>query len=659
MLSLSSSNNKPFVQQRKSVRDTFNSTNGHSNGCCNDHHCSGSSNTSSSNNNGNVGNGLENMGSKYFKPRRRRNEERKRKTLSLFLLSMIVLWWTWRTTVSRNQQQQQQRGRRQQQPGLFQYSKRDAAKREERKRRAQARDDANRLHNQQQQQQQQIYMEGRPVPLSQNHQDDDVDHKEDAHGFARGIFNAFFHSSPISKARTRLKEELYDLDRRIRDNENRGIRWINMQLIPPLHSDSSSVVKFNSNNNHNIQNIRPHGNGRNIRDFFKAKRQHLDMAWEMHDKATQKFQRDDFVDYTKHDYEYPKKLMEPPSKLGDYPRLMPLSQIMEIWPQDELDHPPNVIEENLIHFDFENEQDMEAAVKFRDAKLPFKVINVPEVTAAGRKWTDEYVSNHFDASSSYQGIPKTEGTAQESPDNYFAWHHAQIWDIDTMGVPPTRNNDFSYEKWARHARYADRIGLSPHQPHFYWQSGVDREERYKDTEHWTFVSRDLPSFSSVDSNFFLFEPEAQKGIQCRFGERGVTAATHFDGGRNMVAMMTGAKRYILSPPKECGKLGIVTARGNPIFRHSLLNFGHLNHMDNQTMPQDEREWLELAGTAQAVSTVLKAGEVLYIPSHWFHYITSLQKSAQCNVRSGIDREGDAYFGGYDDVTYRCSPGEGM
>jgi hypothetical protein len=108
-----------------------------------------------------------------------------------------------------------------------------------------------------------------------------------------------------------------------------------------------------------------------------------------------------------------------------------------------------------------------------------------------------------------------------------------------MGVPPTRNNDFTFAKWARHALYADRIGLSPNQPHFYWQSGVEPEERYKDTRDWTFVSRDLPSFSSTQPNFFLFEPEHQKGIQCRFGERGVTAATHFDGGRNMVAMMTG------------------------------------------------------------------------------------------------------------------------
>ena len=122
-------------------------------------------------------------------------------------------------------------------------------------------------------------------------------------------------------------------------------------------------------------------------------------------------------------------------------------------------------------------------------------------------------------------------------------------------------------------------------------------------------------------------------------------------------MITGAKRYILSPPRECSKLGIVTERQNPIFRHSLLNFGHLVHLDDPTkveeMPEEERRWLERAGTATALDTVVKAGEVLYIPSHWFHYITSLQKSAQCNVRSGVDFEGDIHFGGGEDVTSGC------
>ena len=122
-------------------------------------------------------------------------------------------------------------------------------------------------------------------------------------------------------------------------------------------------------------------------------------------------------------------------------------------------------------------------------------------------------------------------------------------------------------------------------------------------------------------------------------------------------MITGAKRYILSPPRECSKLGISTDRHVAIFRHSLLNFGHLIHVDDPTkvdeMPEEERAWLQRAGQADAFETVLKAGEVLYLPSHYFHYITSLQKSAQCNVRSGVDYEGDVHFGGSEDVTTRC------
>ena len=117
----------------------------------------------------------------------------------------------------------------------------------------------------------------------------------------------------------------------------------------------------------------------------------------------------------------------------------------------------------------------------------------------------------------------------------------------------------------------------------------------------------------------------------------------------MIAMLKGAKRYILSPPNQCAKLGIFTDQRSPIFRHSLLNFGHLNEMDDTSMSPEEREWLEKAATALSVETVLKQGEVLYIPSHWFHYIVSVQQSAQCNVRSGISIEGNPRFGGRQEV----------
>lgn len=284
------------------------------------------------------------------------------------------------------------------------------------------------------------------------------------------------------------------------------------------------------------------------------------------------------------------------------------------------------------------------AERFRDAELPFKVYDIPEFEIAGQRWTDDYISKEFRS-----GNPG--GTAQESLDNYFAFYVPNAWNPKVHGLPPTRNNDWSYRQWSRHARYADATQLLANYPHFYWQSGVPASERSEVESEWTFITRDLRLFSSTQENFFVFHPEMQKGIQCRFGERGVVAATHFDGGRNMVGMITGAKRYILSPPNQCSKLGIFSSRESPIYRHSLLNFGHIQYIDeyNNGMSSQEREWLTRASTSQALETVLKAGEVLYIPSHWFHYIISLQKSAQCNVRSGMDDEGNPRFGGRRDV----------
>ena len=73
------------------------------------------------------------------------------------------------------------------------------------------------------------------------------------------------------------------------------------------------------------------------------------------------------------------------------------------------------------------------------------------------------------------------------------------------------------------------------------------------------------------------------------------------------------------------------------------------------MSQLEREWLKIASKANVIDTVLKAGEVLYVPSHWFHYIISLQKSAQCNTRSGRYRGSSEHFGGFDEVQ-KCMKG---
>ena len=490
---------------------------------------------------------------------------------------------------------------------------------------------------------------------------DDQKTSQDDKNKQKSLFQRAFDGFKQSPRWKELDRQLQEWDESIVANKLlEGIRWVRPDLLVGYDGETMGEAGLRGGG----RQRRGRGNTDNSLKFFKAAdRASENLVWkqEVEKLGKGKLEEGPKVNFVTHDYEYPEKLSEPPPQLGDYPPLETLGEIMNRWPQDDIDHPPTPFKEVLIHFDYTKEEDVRAAEKFRDAKLPFKMTNVPEVVAAGELWTDEYVSSMFDKHkrSGNNKIPRASGACQESISNFFAFYTPQQWDVEQMGLPPTRNNDLTFQEWAEHARYADATQLDTERPHFYYQSGVDREERKRPYDQWTFISRDLPSFSSPTKTFFVFSPEDQKGIQCRFGERGVTAATHFDSGRNMVAMMQGAKRYILSPPNQCRKLGIVTTRGNPIFRHSLLNFGHIPYLNStdpahQGMPKEERAWLEEQSQhALAIDTVVKAGEVLYIPSHWFHYITSLQKSAQCNVRSGIDVEGDEFFGGKSDVSEKC------
>ena len=87
---------------------------------------------------------------------------------------------------------------------------------------------------------------------------------------------------------------------------------------------------------------------------------------------------------------------------------------------------------------------------------------------------------------------------------------------------------------------------------------------------------------------------------------------------------------MLAPPAACDALDVRADRDDPSFRQSRV------------------DWADRAArvrhgfaSAAALETVVRAGEVLYVPSYWFHYIVSLSQSAQCNTRSGRspDRRG--------------------
>jgi ribosomal protein L16 Arg81 hydroxylase len=122
-----------------------------------------------------------------------------------------------------------------------------------------------------------------------------------------------------------------------------------------------------------------------------------------------------------------------------------------------------------------------------------------------------------------------------------------------------------------------------------------------------------------------------KQINCRFGMKGVIASNHFDGERNFVTVLQGARRYILSSPPQIKNLCLFP-RDHPSARHSMVDY---------TNP-DFTEFPEFA-TARATEVVLQPGDSLFLPTVWFHFIVSLTLNIQCNTRSGMEMKYNEEF----------------
>lgn len=107
---------------------------------------------------------------------------------------------------------------------------------------------------------------------------------------------------------------------------------------------------------------------------------------------------------------------------------------------------------------------------------------------------------------------------------------------------------------------------------------------------------------------------------------GVIAENHFDQSRNAIALLGGERRYVLAHPNQCPLLSLLP-KGHPSARHSAVDW---SDPDLDTYPE--------FGRARGNEVVMQPGDVMYLPTNWFHYIISLSLNFQCNTRSGITHE---------------------
>lgn len=199
-----------------------------------------------------------------------------------------------------------------------------------------------------------------------------------------------------------------------------------------------------------------------------------------------------------------------------------------------------------------------------------------------------------------------------SDTNHFMYFKARRKADSPPGwKPPTGFAMMPFSEWLEKAKKADNQEVET--PHYYLQLNSVGSKRW--------ILDDITDFQPKRS-FFVADPRGNRGINCRFGARGIIAEAHYDGGRNFVSLLRGAKRYILLPPSEC-KLLYLWPKKHPEGRHAKADWSKL----------DLDKYPDMA-KAKATEVVVRAGEVLYIPSYWFHYIVSTSVTAQCNTRSG-------------------------
>jgi len=350
----------------------------------------------------------------------------------------------------------------------------------------------------------------------------------------------------------------------------------------------------------------------------------------------------------------------------DYPRGWAAPEVLTNWnPNDVTTISPKYREVylSLCVFDYQTQYDV--ALAYRNAEKPFVIRNDPSVMEVVRRWDDdpEYLHKKLgDENRIY---------TERSPKNHFMYYNVRKRkQVRNWRQPENDVVSMSYGEWLERALLREAYALDdpeikarsdelrekrmtlPNRDEedipdddeiqvdndresekrmkwYYFRLNAFLEEAKGDTVD-KFVFDEVAFFdprNTTASHFYFVEPEDQRGINCRFGMRGIVAENHYDLSRNMIAILGGERRYIIAHPAQCSKMGLYPAQ-HPSGRHSSFDWS--NPSDWDVHPEFR--------TAEVNEVVLHASDVLYLPTSWFHYISNLSLNYQCNIRSGIGHE---------------------
>jgi len=291
----------------------------------------------------------------------------------------------------------------------------------------------------------------------------------------------------------------------------------------------------------------------------------------------------------------------------DYPMSWNVLDVLDHWNVDDSDITSTPIYHGLCIFDME--RDTDKINGYRELEVPFIIQNYTEVQRTAERWmsSPEYLKNLIG--------DETMRTEYSKNNHFMYWKTPKISLLDWE--PPTDNIQLPYEEWLENAEQLQRSTVDQTtQEHWYFRlNGLYKKASY--------LYDELPYFNPLHESPLLIEPKENRGINCRFGMKGVIAEAHFDSSRNFIVLMGGQRRYILAHPDQCTNMELYP-KDHPSGRHSRVNWSSRDLRDS------DRPFAH----ARVNEVVLQAGDILYLPTGWFHFIVSMNINFQCNARSG-------------------------
>jgi len=246
---------------------------------------------------------------------------------------------------------------------------------------------------------------------------------------------------------------------------------------------------------------------------------------------------------------------------------------------------------------------------------PVVIVNSSLVKSAAGKWSPDYLKEHI--------RKEARCTVFEAPN-----HNFRYWDIEKNTgefdwPPPNSKLDLPYseflalirgEKTRTPTKETKEEKEEKSGPHYYLQQKLTTneatEQLLKDFSvfDWTKVlSIKLQNnWGPLTHNLLLV------------GEEGNCTPSHYDEQENVFCQLWGKKKIILHSPSDWKYL-YTFPTSHTCDRQSQIDFDHI-----------DRKRFPLYHLAQPLETTLSPGELLFIPSYWFHHMLAVTENVSVN-----------------------------